>query len=45
MTGKTNLEKINDINIRNFVLKGTNGNVDQRYENVDEMKIDFNKIF
>lgn len=45
MTGKTNLEKIKDNNIRNFVLKGTNGDVNKRYKSINEMVVDFNKIF
>ncbi len=45
MTGKTNLEKIKDNNIRNFVLKGTNGDVNKRYKCINEMVVDFNKIF
>lgn len=45
MTGKTNLEKIKDNNIRNFVLKGTNGDVNKRYHSINEMVVDFNKIF
>lgn len=45
MTGKTNLEKIKGNNIRNFVLKGTNGDVNKRYKSINEMVVDFNKIF
>ena len=45
MTGKTNIEKIRDNNIRNFVLKGTNGDINKRYKNVDEMFVEFNKTF
>lgn len=45
MTGKINLEKTKDNNIRNFVLKGTNGDVNKRYKSINEMVIDFNKIF
>ena len=45
MTGKTNIEKIKDNNIRNFVLKGTNGDVNKRYKSINEMVVDFNKIF
>lgn len=45
MTGKTNLEKIKDNNIRNFVLKGINGDVNKRYHSINEMVVDFNKIF
>ena len=45
MNGKTNLEKIKDNNIRNFVLKGTNGDVNKRYKCINEMVVDFNKIF
>lgn len=45
MTGKTNIEKIRDNNIRNFVLKGTNGDINKRYKNVDEVFVEFNKTF
>ena len=37
LTGKINLDKINDTSIREFVLKGTNGDLEKRYKNVDEL--------
>ncbi len=48
LTGKTNLDKVEDKYIRDFVLKGTNGDVDKRYKDVDTVisavKDLFNKI-
>ena len=45
MTGKSNLERINDTKIKEFVLKGTNSNINKRYKSVEEMKEYFNKAF
>lgn len=45
MTGKTNMEKVTDTKIRTFVNKGTNGNVNYRYQSVDDMVLEFNKTF
>lgn len=45
MTGKTNLEKVKDTKIKEFVLKGTSGDVSNRYKSIQEMVIAFNKIF
>lgn len=45
MTGKTNIEKVTDTKIKNFVNKGTNGNVNYRYKNIDDMILEFNKTF
>lgn len=44
MTGRTNLEKIKDVKIREFVLRGTNGDVNKRYKSIQEMLIAFNKM-
>lgn len=45
MTGKSNLEKNNDEKLKEFVLKGTDHNIDNRFKSIDEMKKYFNKIF
>lgn len=45
MTGKTNIEKVTDTKIRTFVNKGTNGNVNYRYQSIDDMILEFNKTF
>lgn len=45
MTGKRNLEKINDEKIKNFILKGTNSDTSKRFKSVDEMKEYFRKTF
>lgn len=44
LTGKTNLEKVKDKNIREFVLKGLDPNIEKRYKSISEMKEYFNKI-
>ncbi len=45
MTGKSNLEKNNDEKLKEFVLKGTDHNIDNRFKSIEEMKIYFNKIY
>lgn len=45
MTGKSNLEKNNDENLKEFVLKGTNSDINKRFKNIEEMKQFFNRIF
>ena len=45
MTGKYNLENIKNENIKNFVLRGIEPNIDKRYHSVDEMKVAFEKAF
>lgn len=45
MTGKYNLENIKNENIKNFVLRGIEPNIDKRYHSVDEMKEAFEKAF
>lgn len=45
LTGKTNLDKVKDQNIRNFVLKGLDQNIENRYKSVSELKEYFEKIF
>ena len=44
MTGKTNLEKVKDTKIKEFVLKGTNGDVNNRYKSIQEMVSAFNTM-
>lgn len=44
LTGKTNLEKVKDTKIKEFVLKGTNGDVNNRYKNIQEMVSAFNTM-
>lgn len=38
MTGKTNIDKLKDEKLKKFVLKGTNSDINVRFQNVDEMK-------
>ncbi len=45
MTGKHNLENIKDDDIKKFVIKGIDPNLDNRYHNVAEMKEAFEKAF
>lgn len=45
MTGKRNLEKIDNQKIKKFVLKGINADINQRYKSVDEMKEWFKNTF
>lgn len=45
MTGKLNLEKNSDEKLKEFVLKGTNSNIDNRFKSIEEMQIYFNEIF
>ena len=45
MTGKRNIEKIEDIRIKEFVMKGTDRNINNRYKSIKEMKEYFNKCF
>ncbi|MBQ8901752.1 MAG: protein kinase family protein [Bacilli bacterium] len=44
LTGKTNLDKVKEQNIREFVLKGLDQNVENRYQSVLEMKEYFDKL-
>ncbi len=44
MTGKSNLEKNNDEKLKEFVLKGTNSDINKRFKNIEEMKQFFNRI-
>lgn len=45
MTGKSNLDKNSDEKLKEFVLKGTNYNISNRFKSIEEMKIYFNQIF
>ena len=45
MTGKTNLEKNSDEKLKEFVLKGTDYNINNRFKSIEEMKKVFNQIF
>lgn len=45
MTGKYNLENIKNNDIKNFVQKGINANLDYRYHSVVEMQVAFEKAF
>lgn len=45
MTGRRNLDEIKDKKLKEFVLKGTNPDLKQRYKSVDEMKEAFKKIY
>lgn len=44
MTGKTNLEKNINEKLKEFVLKGTNHNIDSRFKSINEMKEFFKRI-
>lgn len=44
LTGKTNLEKVKEKNIREFVLKGLNQNIENRYKSISELKVHFDKL-
>lgn len=44
LTGKTNLDKVKEKNIREFVLKGLDSNITNRYKSVSEMKEQFDKL-
>ena len=45
MTGKTNLEKVENQELQKFVLKGTDGNLENRFKEVKEMRDYFKKIY
>lgn len=45
MTGRYNLEKIKNQNIKDFVLKGISSDLDKRYHSVAEMKEAFDVAF
>lgn len=45
MTGKKNIEKIENKKIKDFVMKGTDRDIQKRYKSVEEMKEYFNKTF
>lgn len=45
MTGKRNLEKVENSKIKDFVLKGTNADINKRFKSVEEMKECFKNTF
>lgn len=45
MTGKKNIEKIENKKIKAFVMKGTDRDIQKRYKSVEEMKEYFYKTF
>lgn len=45
LTGKSNLDKINNSYVKDFVLKGTNGIVSARFQNVDELTKAFIELY
>lgn len=45
MTGLQNIEKIRDAKIKQFVLKGLDPNVGNRYHSVEEIKVAFSQAF
>lgn len=45
LTGKTNLDKVDNTAIRAFVLKGTSGIVEERFKNVDDIIIAFKELY
>lgn len=44
LTGKTNLDKVKEKNIRDFVLKGLDADITNRYKSISEMKEHFDKL-
>ncbi|MBD9025871.1 MAG: protein kinase family protein [Clostridiales bacterium] len=44
MTGKTNIDKISDVNLSNFIKKGLNPDKNQRFQSAHEMILEFRKI-
>lgn len=44
LTGKTNLDKVKEKNIREFVLKGLDADITNRYKSILEMKKHFDKL-
>jgi len=44
LTGKTNLDKVKERNIREFVLKGLEQNIEKRYKSILEIKKYFDKL-
>ena len=45
LTGKTNLDKVENKDIREFVLKGTNGIFEKRFKNVDDLILAFKELY
>lgn len=45
MTGKSNIEKLENKELKEFVLKGTSSDISIRFKDVDEMKKAFKKIY
>lgn len=45
LTGKSNLDKVDNEEIRKFVLKGTSGVIEDRYKNIEEIKSAFIKLY
>lgn len=45
LTGRLSLDKVSDETIREFVLKGTNGDIAKRFMNVEELEIAFKKLY
>lgn len=45
MTGRTNLDGIKDKRINEFVTKGVHSDINQRYQNFEELKVAFRKAF
>ena len=45
LTGKTNLEKVSNQLIKEFVLKGTSGNLSIRYQSIEELEKNFISLY
>jgi serine/threonine-protein kinase len=45
MTGKIEIDKIDDANIIDFIRKGLNTDIKMRFKNVYEMQKYFNELF
>lgn len=45
ITGKTNINKIDNKKIKEFVLKGVNSDISKRYKNVNEIRNAYNNLY
>lgn len=45
LTGKLNLDKVSNSNIKEYIMKGTNGDTTKRFKDVNEMINEFNFLY
>lgn len=45
MTGRTTLEDIKDVKIREFVKTGVNPDIKNRYKNIEDLRMAFRDTF